>query len=109
MTQMIISTYAFYNGAGTDTEWFTPDDSVDSYSANTFDANGYLLRNINFNGDDIVSSYYDYLYDQFGNITRMTGYYAGTDGTLLTDDDVINYVAVYSRNADGNMTQYASL
>lgn len=100
-----------YSDAGTDAQWFTPDDTEQSYINNTYDTNSNLTNHLEVSGGTVtehydiiydanklktrqisyadlekaaISSYSDYIYDAIRgeNITSIIQYSAGLDGII---------------------------
>jgi len=93
--------------AGSDGEWFSPDDVLARSITTTFNAQGKLTGYVDtlapgadgqwFTADDKMNYVYSAVYDTSGKILSAASHgAAGPDGKWLTADDIIRYYETYT-------------
>jgi hypothetical protein len=111
---------ASINDPGDDGTWFTSDDSVGGYTGLTYDAEGKIIRLVNYmiysanvswsnkNDSAVPYQYSDADHDDNGNLISVVSYSdVGGDGAWFTSDDVVSRYSSYAYDDVGRMTRYS--
>lgn len=95
-----------YNSSGLDTIWLTADDGISACEENSFNVENVKTQeitttvgtdNLCFTGDDLITEYDAYVYDDTGHLINRNRFGdAGADTIWFTTDDIVSREYTYT-------------
>ncbi len=106
-----------YGGAGTDSTWFTADDTIITVTSYDYSIDGKTAHvliaaapgsdAVWFTGDDVIVNGTSYNYDPSGRLVREINYIdPGPDKIRFTADDIIGDYTAYTYDANSRLTRF---